>query len=306
MYLVSIILAACSLPWFILPAKTMRESSAAVTLGCIMTCGSAAFGWYCYRYLIRADERGLTWRTPLKSDSCSWRDITDYYLLAARQNNSLYVIEVGDKYVVFSKGDWKNAETLAAIIQRRTAGRLGYDWEKRGTREREQFPIIFRYNPMNAKGFQWMGWIGSTAMCVVCTLAVIQNADDFRHSATQTEVIFRAVFLLFVGGAVVYLYAQFVRIGNDTKRRLDQILTVDAEGITLSTRTTNTFIRWREVTAYRKEPPLLILFRYVIESPHAEIRYTNHLGNSQTLRTVIERFVPPELCQLKATPKPNR
>lgn len=287
-----VIFALVGLMMLLIEPKTSPPDPVVKPLGGVIVAASMlSFAWL-RRYRLVADARGLTWHTFSNKGACTWSEVQDYYIVPKPKQETVRVMETTHGAVRVRRSAWTQREQFERFVQRETALRLGFDWEVKGARERENFPIVFRYDAKKAQGEFVFSIFLLIVLFGLLGLFLLVKLPRYAHEVGVSWAVGLGFTMFSVFGIYLLGSGLGLWLARDTLRRRNETLTIDADGITFSDGTQATRIDWNQATACRMEGKGLVKNVMRVESADASIVFTTQIGNDRTLNAILGARLP--------------
>ena len=284
------------------PSPSETVFFAAFSLLCFLClCGLI---WWLSRACVAGDGTGLRWRGLGGWKSAGWETVSDYYdaLPTQMQQGSttpgpggtrspliVSIIETANgKCGVTSL--WSNADALREMAARNAVNSRAAQWELKGTRVCDSWPVVFDYNTRENR---WAPRIWLKLFVVFVVYLLVQPALQMSATAhligwAQTLAV-AAVYAFSVGSLGLIFLLPFAQYRAADRRKGERI-TANLDGITFEGKTRRVDAAWAEVTGYFKVHGAGLSFRFVVETRQGEFDFLSSLGDAPLLQAIVQRF----------------
>lgn len=262
--------------------------------------GSIGFllSYYLARTHVTATPAGIAWSNWKESGSVTWDAVVDYYddfRNTGQMPSKVSVIDTATGAIVFGT-DWQHAKDLRGAVSQYAATARAETWGTRGARSCDMEPIAFRYDKRRIRSEAYLFPV--MIACVPLLLYgdkwrhIVRNFGEYSSMGLWWSIGY--LFLLAVPLSMFYAMIGFILLPKSQaeRKRANDIIITDQEGIKLERPSDNVRIAWKDVT---KITAVIVSARgirtlpvYTVSCASASIDYLASIQRSSVLKAIIE------------------
>lgn len=224
-------------------------------LAAACSAGMLVFIAYVARASILADETGIRWRYLLRWRSAHWSEVSDFYVKRLQKGRRAGIVETPAGRLMLND-IWTKLEPLKHFVAEKATGTLNREWAERGDREREDWPLTFRYdtseNRVLRRVMVWLPLIASVFYGWLFYDSYAKIARDVAAMGPSGAGIY--AFSFAVMASPLAMLALLVPVAKDTVRRRGQKIVVTDTSLTYCDGDRTLTVPWNEVVSIHIEP----------------------------------------------------
>ncbi len=240
---------------------------------------------------IVADPVGLRWRLFPGIGAwraARWEEVTDFYL---QENQTRWVVQTERDTLSFTRDHSPNLTALAEFIAARAMRPPYREWQERGFRSGENWPIIFEYGSEDA-----VMLFGAAILVALPTLSFTAfSAFGMLHRIREQGWSGGIGIDLLVGTGTFLLFAAAIGFmvcsGWKNMRRSDRIA-VDEHGIAWIRKTGTVEAEWPQIHSVYSR-----IRNGILETSSGRIEYTTMIQDAPLLQRLIRHFAAEALAR---------
>jgi hypothetical protein len=246
------------------------------------------------RSVVIADDNGLRWRGLHGWRFAAWDEVTDYYdNVIQGTSKKAFVVETAAGHVVRSAGSWTKIDYLRRVVQSNATGARAKSVQTLGSRGDVDLPRTFDYRNANTAMMRWIIpalWVALCALMVERSFALYGGYTKYGWSSGVSTLAWKVALHIAVNGVLIGL---FTFIWRSTKRRLNQRITANRDGLLFEDGAASQFMSWDEVTSYAiiSDPAVRLVDTPVnaVMSARHRIMFDRNLNDAAALAEIIAR-----------------
>ena len=246
------------------------------------------------RARVIADDFGLRWRSIGRWRIAAWEDVTDYYYQRLpNKNKCVPVVETRSGRLPLGS-DLIYRDALLNAIAARTVRARARSWGEKGMRPEDDWPRTFGYDTPDNRFLPWlMGACLVGAIAATALLAIPKTLKLAPDIGWPLAVCAGLLMLMMFAGTPVALVLALLPVLTETRRRKEQTISVDLNGLRYQCPEGEIAVRWDEVKGYyfgsatgwvKGNGPA------VVATTRGAFDFIHTLQDRRQLRQIIQRY----------------